>query len=76
MENKIKKIMAEIFEINIDNISNGLSPTDVDNWDSLRHLMLIVEIEKKFEIKFTDDELISLIDYNSICKIISIKIKE
>ncbi len=76
MENKIKKIMAEIFEINIDNISNGLSPTDIDNWDSLRHLMLIVEIEKKFEIKFTDDELISLIDYNSICEIISIKIKK
>ena len=76
MENKIKKIMAEIFEINIDNISNGLSPSDIDNWDSLRHLMLIVEIEKKFEIKFTDDELISLIDYTSICKIISIKIKK
>tara|TARA_B100001175_G_scaffold242138_1_gene208530 strand:+ start:27002 stop:27232 length:231 start_codon:yes stop_codon:yes gene_type:complete len=76
MENKIKKIMSEIFEINIDNISNGLSPADIDNWDSLRHLMLIVEIEKKFEIKFTDDELISLIDYSSICKIISIKTKK
>tara|TARA_B100000780_G_C21111507_1_gene449213 strand:- start:922 stop:1152 length:231 start_codon:yes stop_codon:yes gene_type:complete len=76
MENKIKKIMAKILEINTDNISNGLSPTDIDNWDSLRHLMLIVEIEKEFEIKFTDDELISLIDYNSICEIISKKNKK
>ena len=37
--------------------------------------MLIVEFEKEFEIKFTDDELISLIDYNSICEIISKKQK-
>ncbi len=76
MEQNIKKIMAKILEINTEDISNGMSPTDVDNWDSLRHLMLIVEIEKEFEIKFTDDELISLIDYNSICKIISKKNKK
>lgn len=76
MEQNIKKIMAKVLEIDIVKISKGLLPEDVDNWDSLRHLMLIVEFEKEFEIKFTDDELISLIDYNSICEIISKKQKK
>ena len=52
MEQNIKKIMARVLEVDIVKISKGLLPEDVDNWDSLRHLMLIVEFEKEFEIKF------------------------
>jgi acyl carrier protein len=74
MEKKIKKLMANIFEINAQDISNNMSPTDIDNWDSLRHLMLIVDLENEFQIKFNDDELVSLIDFATICQIISKKI--
>ena len=74
MEKKIKKLMANIFEINVQDISNNMSPTDIDNWDSLRHLMLIVDLENEFQIKFNDDELVSLVDFATICQIISKKI--
>ena len=74
MEEKIKKLMAKIFEINIEDISNNIYPTDIENWDSLRHLMLIVDLESEFQIKFNDDELVSLTDFASICQIISKKI--
>lgn len=74
MEKKIKKLMANIFEINAQDISNNMSPTDIDNWDSLRHLMLIVDLENEFQIKFNDDELVSLVDFATICQIISKKI--
>ena len=33
-------------------IKNDLSAKDVDNWDSLTHMILISEIEEKFNIKF------------------------
>tara|TARA_B110001450_G_C17428003_1_gene402687 strand:- start:321 stop:545 length:225 start_codon:yes stop_codon:yes gene_type:complete len=74
MEKKIKKLMANIFEINAQDIANNMSPTDIDNWDSLRHLMLIVDLENEFQIKFNDDELVSLVDFATICQIISKKI--
>ena len=38
--------------------------------------MLIVELEKEFKVNFTDDELVRLADYKSICKILTKKNKK
>lgn len=32
--------------------TNELTANDVDNWDSLSHMLLISEIEESFSIKF------------------------
>jgi len=76
MEDKLKQIMSKIFEIELSKIKTTSSPNEISKWDSLHHLMLIVELEKAFNIKFSDDELISLADFKSICKTISKKIKK
>ena len=38
-------------------ITDQLSASDVDNWDSLSHMLLISEIESAFNIKFKLKEL-------------------
>ena len=76
MEKKIRIIMAKVFEIEISKISPKTTPSNIDNWDSLRHLMLIVELEKEFKVNFTDDELVRLADYKSICQIVTKKNKK
>jgi len=42
-----------------DNIVLQVNTTaaDIDEWDSLSHIMLISEIEKKFKIRFTSMEI-------------------
>ena len=76
MEKKIKKLMAKVFEIEISKISPKTTPITIANWDSLRHLMLIVDLEKEFQVNFTDDELVRLADFKSICQIVTKKIKK
>ena len=76
MEKKIKKVMAKVFEIEISKISLKTTPRTIANWDSLRHLMLIVDLEKEFQLNFTDDELVRLSDFKSICQIVTKKIKK
>jgi acyl carrier protein len=41
-------------------LRDDMTADDVENWDSLNHIDLIVAIEKKFKIKFTTREITGL----------------
>ena len=60
-ETQIYARLAEIFEDVFDEDSINLSPEtsakDVDGWDSLAHIRLILTIEKAFKIKFSTSEI-------------------
>ncbi len=60
-ENEVTKRLNKIFnEIFIDSefvFSRDLTASDIDEWDSLTHINLIVAIEKEFGISFTLEEL-------------------
>ncbi len=60
-ENEVTKRLNKIFnKIFIDSefvFSRDLTASDIDEWDSLTHINLIVAIEKEFGISFTLEEL-------------------
>lgn len=62
-QNEILADVQDIFREVLDNDEIVLTPettaNDVDDWDSLSHIQLIVAIEKKFKIKFTSKEILS-----------------
>jgi len=55
--------VQEIFRDILDNeniiLSGETTADEVEEWDSLTHIQLIVAIEKKFKIKFTSKEILS-----------------
>jgi acyl carrier protein len=71
-EDKLKKIFSKTLKINIKNI------TDVDmykitQWDSLTHIKLTSEIQKKFKITIKDENSFKLTNYK---KFLEFLIKE
>lgn len=50
-----------VFHDVLDNPSIRLTPettaADVEDWDSLNHIQLVVAVEKKFGVKFTSAEI-------------------
>jgi len=52
MENKIKIVMSEVFGVSVDNIDENTSSENVENWDSMSHMNLIVSLEEEFGIDF------------------------
>ncbi len=76
MKNKVLKIMADVFKININEIPDNVKPGMIEQWDSLRHLLLIVKIEEEFNFRFTDNELIELKDLISIINTINFKLNK
>lgn len=60
---RIKKVMAEIFGIDQTVIGDDASPGNIEQWDSLRHMNLIVALEEEFDVRFPDEgisEMVSL----------------
>ena len=57
---KLKKILSKILEINANQVTDETSPDNVESWDSFNALMLVSELENKFNIKFTMDEVTSV----------------
>ncbi len=55
-------------------MKDELTATDVDGWDSLSHMIIITELEKKFDIKFKLKELNKLKDMGSLIATIESKL--
>lgn len=75
------QLLSEINEIFIDTLDNddiviseATQAADVEDWDSLTHIMLIVAIEKHFKIKFSSKEILSWKDVGEMMNAITEKI--
>jgi acyl carrier protein len=54
---KIQKIFRDVFDNEEMILDRHTKASDVQGWDSLAHITLVVAIEKDFGIKFSIDEL-------------------
>lgn len=58
---EILKEVNAVFIDTLDNdkivLTNETTASDVEEWDSLNHIQLVVAIEKKFKIRFTSREI-------------------
>ena len=57
---RVKKIMAAVLSVDIETIGDDSSVDDMETWDSLRHINLIIALEQEFGISLPDEEVASL----------------
>lgn len=71
---KVRKIIAETFKIKENEITSQTNMKDIDSWDSLTHMELIVSLEDECGIEFTADEIMEMITVEMIEKIVGEKV--
>ena len=69
-ESRLKEIFAKVFLIDEDDINDKLSRKDVEEWDSMGHLMLVSELESAFGVFINDEDVIKIKTVGDIKKVL------
>ena len=73
MDQKLKEIIVELFEMKENAITDSLTMKDTDVWDSLKHMELIASIEDVFEVELSFDEIVAMQTFKEIKQVLSTK---
>ena len=73
MSDNLLDIVANVMEIQVSQIDDESGPETIENWDSFRGLILFEELESKFNVKFTLNELLNIKKIKDIKNILTVR---
>lgn len=71
---RLTEIFQDVFDEDSIEVTPKLSADDVDGWDSLTHIRLILSIEKVFKVKFSTSEIGKLENVGNLVALIQGKV--
>ena len=66
-------VFRSVFENDEIELKPEMTANDVEGWDSLSHVVLILAIENRFKVKFSPKELLTLRNVGDLMKAIQSK---
>jgi acyl carrier protein len=60
VDRRIDNLLAEVLQIPPATITDDLAMKNVDAWDSLRHMELVVSLEQSFALQLSFDEIVAM----------------
>ena len=74
VKTEILKLVNNVFIDVLDNegiiLYDKTTANDIEEWDSLTHIQLVVAIEKHFRVRFTSAEIMSWKNVGEMCQAI------
>lgn len=71
---KLISVFKDVFDDDSIEINDSTTSSDIEDWDSLEQIHLIVGIEKSFKIKFVLDEVANLKNVGEMVDLIEKKL--
>ena len=66
----VNEIVGEIFSLADLELDSDSVASDVDGWDSLSHILIIHELEKRFEIRLPVEETYRVNNIGELCDLL------
>lgn len=70
MATSVEVLLATVLQIPETRITDDLTMKDLETWDSLKHMELIVALENAFGVEFSFDEIVAMQDVNAIKRVL------
>ena len=73
MENNLYTLIADTLHVPLDSITDELTMSDVEFWDSLQHMNLIASLEQTYGIELTFEEIVIMQNVAEIKRVLTEK---
>ncbi|MDC1122017.1 acyl carrier protein [Nitrospinaceae bacterium] len=74
MEIKLREIVAEAIDVNLEELTDQSSPDNMPEWDSFAHMTMVAALEGEFKISLTLEEIMEMQNIQKIKEVISRKL--
>ena len=69
-KDRVLNVFSKVFNLNDNQIDKSTKKEDIESWDSIGHLSLIMGLEEEFQIKLTTDEIVAINNVENCIRII------
>lgn len=76
IDQKFREVVKNVLQMEISKVDENMKFKDMEIWDSMTFMMLIVKTEEAFNITLTDDEIIELDCIKKAREIINRKLEQ
>jgi acyl carrier protein len=66
VQEKVMQVVVNIFQVSPDKISIKTTSDDVEKWDSLNHINMILALEQEFGIRYDQEQVVSMLSVGEI----------
>lgn len=74
VKNELQSVFRDVFDDDSIELFNEMTAADIEDWDSLSHVQLIVAIEKYFKLKFGTGDIMNLKNVGEMIALIERKL--
>ena len=63
---KLKEVISNVLGVSIEEINDDSSPDNIDKWDSLSHINLVMALESEFEVDLSPEDAMDMLSVKLI----------
>lgn len=74
VRHKVLHIAADVLSVSPASLTEDSSPKTIENWDSIRHLNLVLALEDRFALQFAPEEMEQMESIGRITSLVEAKL--
>ena len=71
MGKNLEQLLADLLQIPVTEVMDELAMTDLEVWDSLKHMELIASLEDQLDIQLSFDDIVAMRSVGDIKRVLS-----
>jgi acyl carrier protein len=70
MKERVYKVISQVFNVPIEKINEESSPDNIETWDSLKHMNMVLALEEEFNVQFGEEQIFEMLNVGLIIEIL------